>query len=474
MLRFGGTIRTYSNLFLTVKKMSFALTPERLNQFQKSFESDPKNLLALNACTKHDPFELCLNRLNLQQVSHVFSHKVDIDAKPVTNQKSSGRCWIFACLNVIRIPFMKHYELEEFEFSQAHLFFWDKIERSNYFLNAIVETARRGEPVDGRLVSFLLSDPSCDGGQWDMLVNLILRYGLIPKKCFPESYSCENSGKLNRLLKSKLREYARDLRVLVDNQASEEEIHKTISQQMDEVYRITAICLGIPPQTFTWEYYNKNKSYFSIGPLTPVKFYEDYVKPYFNIEDKVCIVNDPRPVNSYGKSYTVDCLGNMVGGRLTMYNNQPIETLIELATESIQNKEAVWFGSEVSQRLALKVGLEDMVTHNFKLVFGVDINEKLNKAERLLYGESQMTHAMVITGMSLNSEGKPIKWRVENSWGDDKGEKGNLVMSTDWFKEFVFEVVVDKKYVSEEIMAVFKQKPIILPAWDPMGSLARS
>ncbi|XP_067015155.2 bleomycin hydrolase isoform X2 [Anabrus simplex] len=456
------------NFFLTA-----ALSPETLQKFRNSFYADPKNILAQNVCTRVDPLEVCLSRRHLEETQHVFTHKVESEGKPITNQKNSGRCWIFASLNVIRIPFMKQYNLDEFEFSQGYLFFWDKIERCNYFLNNIVKTARRGEDVDGRLVSFLLHDPTCDGGQWDMMVNLINRHGLVPKKCFPESFSCESSVRMNAVLKSKLREYTKELRELIAEGAGDSDLSLKIEQQMADVYRIVGICLGIPSETITWEYYDKAKQYNCVGPITPLDFYLKHVKPFFNVDDKVCLVTDPRPTNSYGKAYTVDCLGNVVGGRPIVYNNQPVDLLMKLAAESIKSGEPVWFGCEVSKRFAGKQGIEDLNVHDYKLVFGVDVTLGLTKAERLLYGESMMTHAMAFTAVSIDEDGTPTKFRVENSWGDERGEKGYLIMSSDWFKEFVFEVVVDRKFVPKDVLDVFEMEPIVLPAWDPMGTLAK-
>lgn len=451
--------------------MRGALTREVLKTFQKKFREDPKNLLALNACTRTDPLDICVQRQVVETTNHVYTHKVDSEVKPVTNQKSSGRCWLFAALNAMRVPFVKHHQLEEFEFSQSYLFFWEKVERCNYFLHTVVEVLRRGEPIDGRLMSFLLLDPLSDGGQWDMLVNIITRYGVVPKKCYPETYCCELSSRMNYILKSKLREYTRDLNVMIQKGRSEEKIEETITEYMEELYRVIVICLGMPPETFTWEYY-KNKNYSSVGPITPLQFYEEYVKPCYDVEAKVCLTNDPRPENPYDRTYTVDCLGNMVGGRSVCYVNQKTQLLLKYAAESIKNNEPVWFGCEVGRMISTKLGIQDLKLHDYKLVFGVDVNKSLSKAERLQYGDSAMTHAMVFTAVSLGANGEPTKWRVENSWGEDKGEKGYLTMSNDWFHEFGFEVVVDKQYVPKEVLEILKMEPKVLPAWDPMGSLA--
>ncbi|KZS17904.1 Bleomycin hydrolase [Daphnia magna] len=452
--------------------MTLNLTSDVVERLNNSFHKDPKNLLAQNACTKYDPLEMCLSRKRLEEIHHVFTHKVD-EVKPMTNQKSSGRCWIFAMLNAMRIPFVKHYNLEEFEFSQAYLFFWDKVERSNYFLNTVVDVAKRGEKVDGRLFAFLLQDPTSDGGQWDMLVNLVTRYGVMPKKCFPDSYSSESSLRMNSILKSKLREYAKLLQDMVGEGVSTEKIREKIEEFMQNIYRIVAICLAIPPKTFTWEYYDKAKQYCVVEKMEPKLFYENFVKSLYNVENKVCLVSDPRPSNPYGKGYTVDCLGNMVGGRKTFYINQPIEILAQLSSQSIEANEGVWLGCEVSKRFSAKHGIEDLQIHDYPSVFGVDVYTCLSKADRLIFGDSLMTHAMLITAVTLDKETKqPRKWRVENSWGDDRGEKGYLLITQEWFEQFVFEVVIDKRFVPEEILQICNVEPIILPAWDPMGNLA--
>ncbi|KAK4878500.1 hypothetical protein RN001_011006 [Aquatica leii] len=452
--------------------MSLVINKDQLKKFRTSFEADNKNQLAQNVCSRFDPFDVCISRKRLQDTRHVFKYKIEHEGKPVTNQKSSGRCWLFAALNVMRINFIKAFNLEEFEFSQGYLFFWDKVERCNFFLNTFADAVRRNEEIDGRLLSFLLKDLIGDGGQWDMLVNVINKYGVMPKQAFPESFSCESSAKMNQILRSKLREYAKEIYEIVKDDASDEKVKNLIEVQMITLYRIIGICLGIPDDVFSWNYYDKNKTYHSIGPITPLEFYNVHVKPVFNVDDKVCIVTDPRPTNPYENVYTVDCLGNMVGGRRCIYNNQPVELLIDLAAKSIKNGEAVWFGCDVTKRFNSKYGIEDLHVHDFSLLFGTEIQIPMSKADRLLYGESAMTHAMVFTAVSTDDADHVTQFRVENSWGDDKGDKGYLVMTAEWFTDFGYEVVIDKKFVPQHVLDVFNQEPIVLPAWDPMGTLA--
>lgn len=449
------------------------LTAEKIANFTKKLKSEPQFLLAQNVSTCNDPLEMCVQRSVVQDTVHVFQHTIPTEGKPVTNQKNSGRCWIFSCLNVIRLPFIKKFNIEEFEFSQSYLFFWDKIERCYFLLHTFVETAQKKEPADGRLVQFLLSNPTNDGGQWDMLVNLIEKYGLVPKKYFSESHSSEASRRMNDVLNHKMREYCLRLRNMVGSGSTKEELSNAIDSMIEEVFRVVSVCLGSPPESITWEFRDKEKNYNRIGPLTPLQFYREHVKPIFNVEDKICMVNDPRPQNEYGKLFTVQYLSNMTGGRKTIYNNQPIAVLKKAAAASVKDGEAVWFGCDVGKHFFGKLGINDMNVFKHELVFGVSV-KNMNKAERLIFGDSMMTHAMVLTGVTEKDgeEGSFEKWKVENSWGDDRGNKGYLIMTDAWFSEYVYEVVVDKKYLTDEILDVLKQEPIVLPAWDPMGALA--
>ncbi|KAK3913968.1 Bleomycin hydrolase [Frankliniella fusca] len=447
----------------------FVLEGYILKDLYNSFYSEPKNILAQNVCTRHDPLELAISRRRMSEMNNVFTHKIEVEGKPVTNQKNSGQCWLYACLNTIRIPFMNAFNLSEFEFSQAHLFFWDKVERANHFLHSIIATA--GQAIDDRTVCFLLADPINDGGQWDMMVNLITKYGLIPKKCFPESFSSECTVRMNNILKSKLREYAHEIRSAVAKGADKPTLQQLVHRQMMTIFRIIGICLGVPPTSFTWEYYHNKNNYASIGPITPLEFYEQHVRPLFDVKEKVCLVTDPRETSPYNNVYNVQFLNNVVGGKPVLYNNQPIEVLEQVAAESIKQGEAVWFGCEVLKRFALKLGVSDLDVHDYEVLFGTDVSLPLTREERLLYHDSAMTHAMVFTGVSLDGNGRPTKWRVQNSWGEDRCDKGYITMSAEWFRQYVFEVTVDKKYLSADILAVFEKTPIVLPPWDPMGVL---
>lgn len=449
-----------------------------MDTWTADFRACPKNVLAQNVCTKIDPFEACLSRDRLQTTSHVFEFKVETEGKPTTDQKNSGRCWIFAALNAIRIPFMKKYNLDDFEFSQAHLFYWDKIERCNHFLDTMVALATwREEELDSRLIQYKLNDPINDGGQWTMISNLVKKYGLMPKKCFPESFCSGKTIRLNAILKSKLREYTYALRELAKTDEGREALNWKIAQQMQEIHKVVSICLGIPPQTFAWEYQDKAKKYQRIGPVTAVQFYEEYVRKaeVFDMDQMVCLVSDPRPQNGYGKLYTIDCLGNVIGGEITNYNNQPIDQLMEVTVASIKAGQPVWFGCDVSKRYAMKPGVEDLQVHDFRTLLDVDVQLELTKEQRLNYGESLMTHAMLFTGVSTDESGRATKFRVENSWGEDSGEKGYIVMSAEWFREFVYEVAVDRQFCSEEVLKPnsWIEQPVTLPAWDPMGALAQ-
>ncbi|XP_023311075.1 bleomycin hydrolase-like [Anoplophora glabripennis] len=326
------------------------LTDEVLEGFRKMFYSQEKNVLARNVCSRTDPFDAAQSSDILDEMQPVFNHKVEPEGKPMTDQRGTGLCWLFSGLNLMRLPFMKEYNLEEFEFSQAHLVFWHKIEASNTFLYNMVKTAQNKEPLDGRLMTFLLRKPISDGGFWHILANLVNKHGLMPKKNFSEYYNSSYTSKMNDVLGSMLRQYAKAIRDLVAKGGCDEDIDNLIQDQMSNIYRVVGICLGIPSETFTWSYYDKDKAFKSIGPVTPKEFYEKHVKPFFNVDDKVCLVSDPRPTFEFGKLFTMDYINDVVGAKNCIFNNQPVELLLDLTAKSIKEGEAVLSSCELSRK----------------------------------------------------------------------------------------------------------------------------
>jgi bleomycin hydrolase len=362
---------------------------------------------------------------------------------------------------------MKKLNLQTFELSEVYQMFWDKLEKANYFLENIIET--RAEPLDSRMLNALLSDPLSDGGQWDMFVNLVDKYGVVPKSLMPETYSSSNSDSMNTLLDSKLREYAKLLRDMCTKGSSVEELRKSKCELLDEFYRMLAIHLGKPPSNFYWEWRDKEKVFHRDGDVTPRDFYKKYVA--VDLDDLVCLINAPTKDKPFNKIYTVQYLGNVIGGRPVRYLNVDMKTLKKAAVDMIKGNHAVWFGCDVGQMLETEMGAMDLNVYDYKIVYGTDF--KLDKAGRLDYRNSEMTHAMVLTGVDLDEKGNPRKWRVENSWGALIGDRGYMYMMDEWFDEYVFEITVRKEYLSQELLSVLCTEPVVLQPWDPMGGLAK-
>lgn len=419
-----------------------------------------------NAVTTTTWGDVLINRDEFQLLSQAFSKKLP-DMK-ITNQKQSGRCWLFAALNLFRREMVKKYNLpDSFELSQPYMFFWDKVERCNYFLEQIIITT--DQEVDGRLVQHLLTDPTCDGGQWDMLVNLVQKYGVVPKSVFPESTTSCASFPLNKLLKSKLREFAKALRSMHHSGKSPSQLRVEKERMMQVIHRILIIHLGSPPKSFDWTVHDKDNKFLSFRGLTPCQFYKEHVP--IDVAEYVSVVNDPR--NPYNRALTVDKLGNIVGGRRVLYINTAIDDLARYTKTLLDKDESVWFGCDVGKDSSLKKnGIMSKTLFDYELVF--DTKPLMSKKDRLTYHESEMTHAMLFSGYDQdpNDETRATKWRVENSWGDERGDKGYDVMTAEWFQEHMYQVVVPKSILSAEHLAVLDQEPILLPAWDPMGALA--
>ncbi|MGD0146534.1 MAG: C1 family peptidase [Nitrososphaerales archaeon] len=446
--------------------MKESLTNEDTKRFLASFDSDPKNRLALNAVTQNGIAAVALSRKEVDRINYTFSNL--IESPEATNQEASGRCWLFSGLSLLSLEAMKKLKVQTFELSEVYQMFWDKLEKANYFLESIIET--RDEPLDERTILFLLSDPLPDGGQWDMFVNLVEKYGVVPKSFMPETISSSDSDSMNTLLVSKLREYAKSLRDMHAQGSSVEELRKSKCELLEEFYRMLAIHLGKPPFNFYWEWRDKVNVFHRDGNMTPREFYKKYVD--VDLDDLVCLINAPTKDKPYNKAYTVKYLGNVIGGRQVRYLNVDIETLKKAAVEMIKDNHAVWFGCDVGQMLETEMGAMDLNVYDYDLVYGAEF--KLDKAGRLEYRNSEMTHAMVLTGVDLDETGKPRKWRVENSWGAKIGDKGYMCMMDEWFDEYLFEITVRRKYLSPELLSVLSTEPVVLPPWDPMGTLARA
>ena len=447
--------------------MKKSISFEMINQYQQICDKDEKLKISRNAATHNEVTDLAMNWNEFRKIDHSFSDLISGEMK-ITNQKSSGRCWGFAGLNLFRVYLGRKYNIRNFEFSQTYFMFWDKLEKSNFFLNSIIKTA--GSPWDSRIMMHLLDNPIQDGGQWDMWVNLINKYGVVPKSEMPETYQSSRSMRMNRMITRKLREFAKELRLSIKNEINEKDLYDQKNDMLSTVYKMLVIHLGDPPKKFTWQIRDKKKKFLRYENLTPQTFFKDHVD--LELNDLVCLINCPMSDKEYKKVYSVEFLGNVSEGQPIRYLNTKIEILKNAAVESIKNDDPVWFGCDVGKYLHRSHGIMDINLFDFNLFYGTDFS--LDKASRLEYGESKMTHAMLFTGVDLDANGLPKKWRVENSWGDRNGEKGFYIMSDKWFDEFLYEVVVDKKYLEDEYVKLFENEEAkFLPPWDPMGALAK-
>ena len=440
--------------------MANPLTPDDLVSLRTDFVANRAYRITQNAVTKVGILDVALDRGVVTGTDHSVSHLID-DWK-VTNQKKSGRCWLFAGLNLLRVGAMSAMNVKDFEFSQNHLMFWDKLERANYYLNAIVET--RDREVDDRTVAHLLGSVADDGGQWNMFVALVGKHGLVPQSVMPETQSSSETARMNGILRKVLREGAKTLREL---DGGDDVLDKARTEIVGVVHRILSVHLGTPPERFDWQWTDKDRNFHRDGMLTPREFAARYAT--LPIEEYACLVHDPRATSPYGRTFTVDYLGNVVGGPAVTYLNVEMELLKRLAQEQLVGGEPVWFGCDVGQQMSLDLGLWDAALYDYGSIY--DHEFAMGKADRLVYRESLMTHAMLFTGVDV-IDGVPRRWRVENSWGDEKGVKGYWTMNDSWFDEYVFEIAVPRRLLPPELAERLDDDPIVLPAWDPMGSLA--
>ena len=444
--------------------MSKAISQEQLQNFQADLDKHEGHEVNERAVTKNGILSVSADYRSEVAMDRVFS--IDIDTGKVADQKRSGRCWMFAALNTMRHSMREKLHMkDDFELSQNYTFFWDKLEKSNYFLENVLQTAEL--PTSDRKVAWLMQTPQQDGGQWDMLVALIQKYGVVPQTVMPETFNSSNSTEINKQLNLKLRKDAVELRELVAANKSDADIQKAKEKMLNEIYRMLAYTFGEPPANFDFEYRDTDNNYHRIENITPQEFFNKYVG--WNLDDYVSIINAPTADKPFNHMYTVEMLGNVLGGRQVRHLNLDMQTFRKVAIEQLKHGESVWFGSDVGQESDRKKGIMDTNLYHQDELFDVDFS--MSKAERLDYGESMMTHAMVLTGVDL-VDGQPTKWKVENSWGDKVGEKGFFVMSDDWMEEFCYQIVVNKKYLPKDLQEILKEEPTMLAPWDPMGALA--
>ncbi|MGP3777513.1 aminopeptidase C [Halanaerobium saccharolyticum] len=437
----------------------------KLDKFKKKFKARENSEIIANAVIKNGINDTALNNESVKKMHYDFSEEIDVGK--VTNQEKSGRCWMFAALNNIRYSISKDLDIKDhdFELSQAYTMFWDKLEKANYFLENIISTVELD--LDSRRVMWLLNEPTNDGGQWDMFTALIEKYGIVPKYVMPESYHSSNSRYLNKILSLKLRDLAQTLREDFKLGADKESLREEKEDMLAEIYSILAYFLGEPPQNFDFEYRNKDGEFYRDSELTPQEFYNKYSK--VKMTDYVSIINAPTDDKPFDQTYTVEFLGNVKEGQQIHYLNLPIEKLIAYTKEQLKDGEPVWFGCDVGQWSDRELGIMDTELFNYGDV--LDTKFSLDKGQRLQYGESILTHAMAFTGVNLKDE-EPLSWKVQNSWGEKVGEDGFFIMSNDWFNEFNYEVVINKKYLAEADLKSYQKDPVVLKPWDPMGSLA--
>ena len=457
-----------SNNTTAAPQNAAAIQAEDLLAAKNAWSQERANAVAKNAVTSMGIRTAA--RVPEAVAKNALAFDIDLAQGDRCNQQRSGRCWMFASLNTMRYRTIKKYNLKTFELSQAYPLFWDKLEKSNWFLCNIIDTL--DEPLDGRLVSYLLTDPICDGGQWDMFRALVAKYGVCPKEAMPETACSKNTHEMDAYLTRYLRGCARRLRDAHAAGTAVDDLQQMRAQMVEEIYALLVTCLGEPPATFEVRLRDKDDNLALSGTFTPQEFFATAVD--MQLDDFVSLISAPTADKPFGHAFTVSRLGNVVEAGGVRYLNLPVDELKRVAVAQLADGLPVWFGCDVDQSYLREEGIMDTASIDIDGLFGFAVEKCLDRAERLDYGESLMTHAMVFEGVRLNEDGKPTLWKVENSWGKDHGRDGFDTISDAWFDEYVYQVVVDKKYLTPQQRDVYEnEQATVLAPWDPMGSLAR-
>lgn len=442
------------------------ISKEKLKKYEKDFMNS-ENKVITNAVTKNGFFKSCENYEEIRNTRYEFS--INLKQGEITNQQHSGRCWIFASTNFIRYFLIKKLNINTIELSQNYIAFYDKLEKCNYFLNNIIDTIEK--PTTDRYVTFFLDSPINDGGQWDMFLNIIKKYGIVPKSAMPETYNSSNTTEINKILNRLLRMFAYELKNDFKNGKSLDDIENRKLDMMEKIYAILCTAFGKPVDKFDFEFTNKNNEFHRDVNITPMDFYEKYIKD-LNLEDYISVINAPNEDRPFLKKYTVKYIGNVADGNGISYLNLPIKRLKEMAIAQLAEGVPVFFGSDVGQESSRDLGILSPKLYNINDI--INVKETMDKATRLEYRESAMTHAMLFLGVNIDDNWNASRWKIENSWGSTPGNKGIFVLTDDWFDSYVYQVVVNKKHLKPEELEAYNESKYYmeLEPWDPMGTLA--
>lgn len=460
MKKFIFTLLTLFIVVFSVYAQNGNLDTQTLNSIRENYTKESQKDIAIrNALTNNDIKNLAVNRDVIGKADHDFKYKVKVNG--ITDQKSSGRCWMFTGLNTLRPLIINSQNLSGFEFSTNYLYFWDLLEKSNLFLEGILKYSDR-EMTD-QTVDWFFKNPIGDGGVWNSFANITAKYGVVPKTVMPETYHSENTSWINNILSSKLREYGLKLRELKSKKTADSEIDKVKFEMISEIYRILVLFLGEPPVEFSYRFVDKEGKIGQYKTYTPQSFFTEMF-PQYKSDDYVMLMNDPS--REYYKVYEIDYDRNVLEGKNWKYLNLPSDEIKVFALSSIKSNEALYASCDVGKQLSKTDGTMDVNNYDFASLLGTEFG--MNKADRIKTYDSGSSHAMLLMACDTDIEDKPIKWQFENSWGSAYGHNGYLTFTDEWFNDYMFRVVVNKKYLDAKTLKLLEQKSIILPPWDPM------